>query len=275
MAVGQSLKTSPALLEMMSRADTGAEQFPVLAKAPLYIQESLLFPYTAGIRFQHKLYVELGQAAFPEVFRNPPVSSQQILHPELYRKGVKPTEPEVPALASLRGYRSWPEERSGKSIIRFCGSTRASGGQTFARLARGFLRLLEHKDGRTVALMFRMGRQRGGRVFVCMSRCSEEADDGGQRTPRRELRGRGDDGWFVVTLKDRRVSAAKDSRSPKRLPVWSKLGKSNWRSQSDASVHCPGCMPGSDSRTGRGRCHSTAGSRADVQTCQRRAGETE
>jgi hypothetical protein len=111
---GQSLKTSPALLEMMTRAETAAEQYPVLAGAPLYIQESLLFPYTAGIRFQHALVEQLGQAAFSEVFRNPPLSSQHILHPELYRKGLKPSEPPLPELKPARGRRTLIEGAIGE-----------------------------------------------------------------------------------------------------------------------------------------------------------------
>lgn len=152
---GQSLKTSPALLEMMTRADTSAEQFPVLAQAPLYIQESLLFPYTAGIRFQHRLYEELGQAAFAEVFRRPPISSQQILHPELYQKGFKPSSPRLPVLAPSRGYRGLAEGAIGEldhSILlrQFAGEDAAK--RVAPGWRGGIYRLLENKAGRTVLL---------------------------------------------------------------------------------------------------------------------------
>ena len=219
---GQSLKTAPALLEMMARADTGGEQFPVLAKAPLYIQESLLFPYTAGIRFQNRLYDELGQAAFSEVFRNPPVSSQQILHPEMYRKGVKPSVPEVPAMASSRGYQKLVEGAIGEidhSIL----LRQYSNAATAARIAPGWrggsYRLLEYKDGRTVLLyvsewvdnetageFFRLYEQVLRKKWRTMG-VSERRDG--------ELRGRGDDGWFVVSLKDRRVASREGLAQPK------------------------------------------------------------
>lgn len=150
---GQSLRTAPALLEMMGRAETGGDQFPVLASAPLYIQESLLFPYTAGIRFQHKLVEELGQDAFSEVFRRPPLSTQHILHPELYRKFVRPAKPRLPELVSTRGYRGLAEGTLGEldhSIL-----LRQYAGQDAARTISpgwrgGAYRLLEHKRGRIV-----------------------------------------------------------------------------------------------------------------------------
>lgn len=218
---GQSLKSSPALLEMMTRADTSAEQYPVLAGAPLYIQESLLFPYTAGIRFQHKLYEELGQAAFSEVFRNPPVSSQQILHPELYRNRVRPSEPRTPKLASERGYRTLAEGAIGEidhSILlrQYAGEAPA------ARIAPGWrggsYRLLEHKDGRTVlvyvsewadaetaAAFFRLYEQ----VLRKKWRTMEIGSRG-----ERELRGRGDDGWFLVALEGLRVTSREGLARP-------------------------------------------------------------
>jgi hypothetical protein len=86
---GSSLKDEPELVELMSQpAAPGA--FPVLDAAPLYVRESLLFPYSAGMRFQHEVYLRRGIKAFREVFENPPLSSQQVLHPDLYFAGVKP-----------------------------------------------------------------------------------------------------------------------------------------------------------------------------------------
>ncbi|HYL09095.1 MAG TPA: hypothetical protein VEU31_00020 [Candidatus Acidoferrales bacterium] len=63
---------------------------PVFAKAPQYIQDSLLFPYVAGLSFtQAFLRANSGWADLHKVFENPPVSTQQILHPELYLHPAK------------------------------------------------------------------------------------------------------------------------------------------------------------------------------------------
>ena len=82
-SAGQSLLSSPGLLEAASGlAESGASQFPVFNSVPLYLRETLVFPYTEGARFQDAVIHKMGTAAFAEVFRRPPDSSQQILHPE-------------------------------------------------------------------------------------------------------------------------------------------------------------------------------------------------
>ncbi len=97
--MGASLKKAPDMVESMSRLSAGSgNMFPVFESAPLYLKESLLFPYTKGFTFQHAVIVKLGDEAFSEVFRRPPVSSQQILHPERYFEKSEPTAPKLPPL---------------------------------------------------------------------------------------------------------------------------------------------------------------------------------
>jgi hypothetical protein len=105
--MGQSLKDSPALLQMMSGvSESGAGQFPVFENSPLYLRLTLVFPYTKGMLFQHAAFERDGQYGFAEVFLKPPVSTQQILHPEKYFAGVKPTHPVVPDAHLPKGYKS-------------------------------------------------------------------------------------------------------------------------------------------------------------------------
>ena len=105
--MGQSLKDSPALLAMMSGATEGAAgQYPVFDNSPLYLRLTLIFPYTKGMLFQNAVFVRDGQEGFEEVFRKPPVSTQQILHPEKYFDDVKPTAPALPQPHLPRGYKS-------------------------------------------------------------------------------------------------------------------------------------------------------------------------
>jgi hypothetical protein len=74
---------------------------PNLAKAPLYIRDELLFPYLAGTGFtQEFLKAHTGWQDLHLIFQNPPVSTQQILHPDLYMHGVKP---EVVVLPEWKG----------------------------------------------------------------------------------------------------------------------------------------------------------------------------
>lgn len=63
---------------------------PKLSKAPGYIRDELLFPYLAGTSFaQEFLKAHSGWQDLHMVFENPPVSTQQIMHPALYLKGAK------------------------------------------------------------------------------------------------------------------------------------------------------------------------------------------
>ncbi|HWB87073.1 MAG TPA: hypothetical protein VG675_23220 [Bryobacteraceae bacterium] len=104
---GQSLSNSPSLAEMMSHlSESGAGQYPVFDKSPLYLRETLVFPYTKGMLFQNAVNRHDGQAGFAEVFEDPPVSTQQILHPEKYFSHVKPTDPKLPDPHLPHGYKS-------------------------------------------------------------------------------------------------------------------------------------------------------------------------
>ena len=70
---------------------------PKLSKAPIYIRDELLFPYLAGTSFtQEFLKSHTGWSDLKLVFENPPVSTQQIMHPALYLKGVKPVPVSLP-----------------------------------------------------------------------------------------------------------------------------------------------------------------------------------
>ena len=104
---GQSMFESPLLAVTAASASRfEAEQYPTYSSAPLYIRESLLFPYTEGLLFQQAVVEKHGAAGFTEVFRNPPVSSQQILDPEAYFGQRIPTKPRIPRVRLGRGYKT-------------------------------------------------------------------------------------------------------------------------------------------------------------------------
>lgn len=83
---GQSLTKNSAALQLMlpSMGKMAASQYPVFEKSPLYLKESLLFPYSAGLMFQQAVIDKLGREAFAAVLRDPPKNTQQILHPAKY-----------------------------------------------------------------------------------------------------------------------------------------------------------------------------------------------
>lgn len=70
---------------------------PNLAKAPGYIRDELLFPYLAGTSFsQQFLKAHNGWSDLNLLFKDPPVSTQQILHPQMYLTNVKPAAVTLP-----------------------------------------------------------------------------------------------------------------------------------------------------------------------------------
>lgn len=90
--------TPEMLRSVEDSGETSGSDFPVLKASPLYIQQSLLFPYTDGTRFFDAVFRKLGRSAFTAVFRDPPAASSQILHPERYFAHEKPITPSLPKL---------------------------------------------------------------------------------------------------------------------------------------------------------------------------------
>ena len=97
---GQSLTKSPDLLARLDAPlrQMTAAQYPVFSKSPLSLQESLLFPYISGLRFQQAVILKLGKEGFSAVLRDPPKNTRQILHPELYLAHDEPGQVDLPEL---------------------------------------------------------------------------------------------------------------------------------------------------------------------------------
>jgi hypothetical protein len=96
---GEAPVPTPEMLKSVldSSEDPGTD-YPVLKKSPLYIQQSLLFPYTQGALFFNAVFKKMGKQAFAAVFTDPPVDSAQVMHPEKYFLHVAPIRPEIPKL---------------------------------------------------------------------------------------------------------------------------------------------------------------------------------
>ena len=79
---------------------------PKFSSAPRFIQDTLLFPYIAGLNFTKEALRQKGWSGLAGLFATPPASSQQILHPDLYRRGVKPANVALPDAGNMLG-REW------------------------------------------------------------------------------------------------------------------------------------------------------------------------
>jgi hypothetical protein len=82
---GKTLADSPEISERLKDQVNDTSGSPVMARAPLLLQESLLFPYSEGLSFEQAILVNGGkEAAFANVLANPPSSSFEIMHPDAY-----------------------------------------------------------------------------------------------------------------------------------------------------------------------------------------------
>jgi hypothetical protein len=82
---GKTLKDFPQVAQELESSAGDMSDSPVLARAPLVLQQSLLFPYTAGLAFEQAVLVKDGtERAFAGVLEAPPSSSFEILTPQAY-----------------------------------------------------------------------------------------------------------------------------------------------------------------------------------------------
>jgi hypothetical protein len=98
---GRSLKDLPDIDPGMLVGDMGAT--PGLKKAPPFLKDALVFPYFAGLTFSVDLLKGSGWKELPAVFSNPPISTQQIMHPALYHAGKTPSTENLPDVGKLLG----------------------------------------------------------------------------------------------------------------------------------------------------------------------------
>jgi len=74
-----------------------------LDAAPLFVQEGMMRPYLDGWALAKRLRSLGGQAAVNQAFRQPPVSSEQVLHPEKYLAREAPVKVPAPDLGPVLG----------------------------------------------------------------------------------------------------------------------------------------------------------------------------
>jgi hypothetical protein len=89
--VGRSIVDSPDLVEDMESSMTnGTPDSTVFKDAPIFLKESLTFPYRYGLEFEIKMMQKGGrEKAFAGVLANPPHTTRQIMEPETYLSGEK------------------------------------------------------------------------------------------------------------------------------------------------------------------------------------------
>jgi hypothetical protein len=98
LAMTQWAQTHMSIADLLavSLSEDSAAQAAQLEAAPAILRENLLFPYTEGLTFVRGVYASGGWPAVDRAYAQPPSSTAQILHPDLYFKGVAPVAVPLP-----------------------------------------------------------------------------------------------------------------------------------------------------------------------------------
>ena len=80
---------------------------PVYDSAPEYMKQDFLFPYQQGFAFVNYLYGDNGWRSVDKAYKNPPITTEQIMHPEKYPED-RPIKVTLPDLSPILG-EGWSE----------------------------------------------------------------------------------------------------------------------------------------------------------------------
>ncbi len=89
--------------EMAMRKAMGTPDYELSNKIPHGLSETSYFPYKQGGEWVGRLYNRGGWNAITSAFKNPPQSTEQILHLEKYLRNEAPVKIELPDLSSMLG----------------------------------------------------------------------------------------------------------------------------------------------------------------------------
>ncbi|MCH8310348.1 MAG: serine/threonine protein kinase, partial [Chloroflexi bacterium] len=116
--------SSAYVARAMTKDEAGILREPVpdseLLNAPRVVRETTLFPVREGANFVAGLFGENGWETVNDAYKNPPITTEQVLHPEKYFEAEEPQLTSLPDLSSDLG-KGWNEVNSdvmGEFLIR-------------------------------------------------------------------------------------------------------------------------------------------------------------
>jgi hypothetical protein len=131
---GKSMRDTPELAERIESGAGDMAGSPVMARAPLVLQQALVFPYVEGLAFEEAILVKNGtERAFAGTLDRPPSSSFEILHPAAYlAHAAVPVMrlPDIHPLLNAAGYEPYDVGVMGEIDVRM--TTELFGGRPMA-----------------------------------------------------------------------------------------------------------------------------------------------
>lgn len=115
-----SLTARPEVLRQFVSQAESSERDPELARAPAILRVTLLSSYLDGLLFCAALHARGRWPAIDDAHRSPPVSTEQVLHPERYARGELPDQVAVPPFEGFtaHGYERIEDDRLGELELR-------------------------------------------------------------------------------------------------------------------------------------------------------------
>ena len=98
---GHSVEDLPAIDPSLFAGDMSKS--PKLQEAPQFLKDGMIFPYFGGLTFSTAILKSTGWNGLSAVFAKPPISTQQIIHPALYKSGKTPAAVAIPSFQKLLG----------------------------------------------------------------------------------------------------------------------------------------------------------------------------
>ncbi|MGC1483423.1 MAG: hypothetical protein WA789_06485 [Candidatus Acidiferrum sp.] len=98
---GRSVEDLPAFDPSAFAGDLS--KTPKLQAAPQFLKDALIFPYLGGLTFSAAILRTSQWSGVSAVFAKPPLSTQQIMHPALYKSGKIPASVTIPSFEKLLG----------------------------------------------------------------------------------------------------------------------------------------------------------------------------
>lgn len=160
-----------------------------LKSAPPIISETMIFPYLRGMIFCAKLANTGGWKSVDQAYRNPPVSTEQIIHPEKYL--TRPDPPTIIDLGELKPGELWKE--LGRNVLGEL-QTSVMLGRQGAKAAAGW-------DGDRYAV-FEGPNQKLGLVWFSVWDSGDEAREFAQAYARYQTRRMGKGGFQPENIPD-------------------------------------------------------------------------
>ena len=123
---------------------------------PEALRDALIFQYTDGTRFVGEIYLRGGWSAVNALYRNPPLSTREILDPALYFSHAAPLTITLGGwTAALSGWHKVAENTYGELLLHVI-LTRSASGEAQASLARAWRgdRMAVLQSGRAITVIW-------------------------------------------------------------------------------------------------------------------------